>query len=78
MLKQEVQALVEKFMADLEVFVEAQVEKHADDMVEAILKEVAAKIPGQIDDVIIAAIKEPLKAIVVAELKKLADKISKA
>lgn len=78
MLKQEVQELVEKFLVDLEVFAVAQIEAHADELIDALLKELATKIPGQIDDVIIAAVKEPLKVLVVAELKKLAEKISKA
>lgn len=66
-------------LAGIEQALEAFVEKAYDPVVDGLLKELADKIPGGIDDAVIAALAPSLKPVVrsllLAQIEKISDKV---
>lgn len=69
--------LGDKVKALVEVELEKLIEAKSNDLVSLALAELAKAIPGQLDDVMIEAVKPMLLPVVKAELLKLVEQISK-
>lgn len=69
----------EAALAGVEVSLELFVEKAYEPVVDGLLKELAAQIPGGIDDAVIAALAPSLKPVVkqllLAQIEKISEKV---
>lgn len=69
----------EAALAGVEVSLELFVEKAYEPVVDGLLKELAEKIPGNIDDAVIAALAPSLKPVVkqllLAQIEKISEKV---
>jgi hypothetical protein len=72
-------AVEEIILPQLEIEVEKQIAAKADGVVEWVLAKIMEAIPGKIDDALIegkkAAIKDAVKALLLAQAEKISDKV---
>lgn len=72
-------AVEEIILPQLEIEVEKQIAAKADGVVDLVLAKIMEAIPGKIDDTLIegkkAAIKDAVKALLLAQAEKISDKV---